>query len=103
MIFPPKPLGFVKQGLAELGQELSYVYDDLMFPEHTAYLIQFGKENYELNIYFNRDCPADEAESLKNELTGVLAGSVGFSLNFKGRFSLTPRENSEEMEISFLH
>ena len=101
MIFPPKPLGFVKQGLAEMGQEMSYVYDDLIFPEHTAYIIQFGKENYELNIYFNTECPEKESAVLKEELTYTFAGSIGFSLNFPGRFTLTPNEESEEMEIAF--
>jgi len=101
MNFPPKPLGFVKQGLAEMGHELSYVYDDLMFPEHTAYLIQFGKENYELNIYFNTECPDDQRSELKEELTAAMAGSVGFSLSFPGRFTLTQKEGSEEMEIRF--
>ncbi|MDC7220268.1 MAG: hypothetical protein PQJ59_10025 [Spirochaetales bacterium] len=101
MQFNPRPLGYVKQGLAELGQEVSYTYDDLVFPEHTAYIIQFGKENYELNIFFNTECPEDEVKSLTEELTNVMAGSIGFSLSFPGKFTLTPKEETEEMELVF--
>ncbi|MDC7224739.1 MAG: hypothetical protein PQJ60_13420 [Spirochaetales bacterium] len=101
MEFSPKPLGHVKQGLAELGQDVSYVYDDLIFPENTAYLIQFGKENYELNIYLNKECSEETAQSLTEDLTRVFAGSIGFSLNYPGRFTLNEKEGSEEMEIVF--
>lgn len=101
MVFPKHPLGFVKQGLAEIGHELSYVYEDLVFPDHTAYLIQFGKENYELNIYLNGECNGEEEAALTEELTTVMAGSIGFSLNFAGHFSLESDEASEEMNISF--
>jgi hypothetical protein len=102
MEFSPKPLGYVKQGLAEMGHELSYAYDDLIFPDNTAYLIQFGEANYELNIYINKDCPEDDRGILTKELTNVFAGSVGFSLNFPGKFILTPKEESEEMELAFV-
>ena len=101
MNFPPKPLGYVKQGLAELGQEMSYVFEDLIFPEHTAYILQFGKENYELNIYFNTECSDEDAAALSVELTRTFAGSIGFSLSFAGKFTLTPREETEEMDIVF--
>ena len=100
MQFPPKPLGYVKQGLAELGHEISYVYEDLIFPDHTAYLIQFGEVGNELLIYTNIECSEDDAESIKNELTGVLAGRIGFSLIYKGRFNME-QVPGEELKISF--
>ena len=99
-VFPPKPLGFIKEGLERMGQDVSYVYDDLVFPAHTAFLLQFGQENYELNIYFNKETDTEELDSLQEMLKDTLAGEIGFSLQFKGTFSLESAEN-EELKIQF--
>ncbi len=99
-VFPPKPLGFIKEGLEKMGQDVSYVYEDLVFPTHTAFLIQFGKENYELNIYFNEETDPDEIASLKEFLKDILAADIGFSLAFMGTFLLEEAEN-EELKIHF--
>ncbi|MDC7239319.1 MAG: hypothetical protein PQJ50_03060 [Spirochaetales bacterium] len=100
MVFPPKPLGFVKEGLNRMGLEISHVYEDLIFPDHSAYLIQFGIENHELNIYFNGDCPDDERIKLKDELISEMAGNIGFSLNFTGSFVMEQDED-EEIKLTF--
>jgi len=100
MQFPPKPLGYVKQGLAEIGHEISYVYDDLIFPDHTAYLIQFGEVSNELIIYTNTECSEDDSRSIRDELTAVFAGKIGFSLLYKGRFKME-QAPGEELKISF--
>jgi len=100
MQFPPKPLGYVKQGLHELGHEISYVYDDLIFPDHTAYLIQFGEESHELIVYTNSECSTEDTSSIRDELTSVLAGSIGFSLHFKGSFHME-QIPGEELQIRF--
>ncbi len=99
-VFPPKPLGFVKEGLEKLGHDVSYVYDDLIFPSHTAYLLQFGKENYELTVYMNRDCDTKESDDLKEQLKNVLSGDMGFSLFFNGAFTLEQAED-EELKLRF--
>ena len=99
-VFPLKPLGFIKEGLEKIGQDVSYVYDDLVFPTHTAFLIQFGKENNELNIYFNKETDPDEIASLKEMVKDTLAADVGFLLEFKGTFQLEQMEN-EELNIRF--
>ena len=99
-VFPEKPLGLVKEGLEKMGLDISYAYDDLIFPSHTAYLIQFGKENYELNIFLNKYRELENTELLKEALMNVLAGDIGFSLNFSGEFSLVEGEE-DELKIQF--
>jgi len=100
MQFPLKPLGFVKQGLQEIGHEISYVYDDLIFPDHTAYLIQFGKVSNELVIYMNQDCREEDSKSIKEELSSVLVGKIGFSLIYKGHFNIE-QAPGDELKINF--
>ncbi|MDC7233045.1 MAG: hypothetical protein PQJ58_07420 [Spirochaetales bacterium] len=99
--FPEKPLGYVKEGLSRMGQEVSHVYSDLVFPDHSAYLIQFGSESHELNLYFNEECPGSERSRLKNQLIEQLAGGIGFSLNFAGDFSMV-QEADEQIRLNFL-
>ncbi len=44
------------------GLEVSYAYDDLVFPDHTAFIIQFDdtKASHFFG-YFHKDCnPADQ-------------------------------------------
>ncbi|WP_297091631.1 hypothetical protein [uncultured Draconibacterium sp.] len=54
------------------GLDISYAYEDLVFPEHGAFIIQFNDENnYELNCFFHEDCIEKDAQNLfanlKNE------------------------------------
>ncbi|MBC8318154.1 MAG: hypothetical protein H8E41_09625 [Desulfobulbaceae bacterium] len=60
-----KPLGIVKEIVESIGMEISYAYDDLVFMEHNAFLLQFTEKENELLIHMNRD--ADETE-LKNDI-----------------------------------
>ena len=43
MTLPYRPLGVVKQLLEEIGMEITYAYDDLIFIQHNPVLLQFGK------------------------------------------------------------
>ena len=54
------------------GLDISYAYEDLVFPEHGAFIIQFDEKSNEiLHCYFHEDCNADDANNifanLKNE------------------------------------
>lgn len=54
------------------GLEISYAYEDLVFPEHGAFIIQFDEEsNDKLHCHFHEDCTPKDAKNiyanLKNE------------------------------------
>ena len=98
--FPEKPLGYIKEGLEELGHGLSYVYEDLVFPDHTAYLIQFGEENHEILLYMNNEGEVDNRKLLYEEFSDVFAGKIGFSVQLAGTFSLS-QGDEENLQIAF--
>jgi hypothetical protein len=80
--------------------DIVYAYDDLVFPEHAAFLIQFD-DNTPNNYfcYFHEDCLPDSA----SEILANLAQSFKKhhdSLVSKGSFTLKPK--GEEIEIKFL-
>ncbi len=80
--------------------DIAYAYDDLVFPEHAAFLIQFDAESdTRFNCFFHQDCFPDAAADIlenlklsfkKQECTLVSKGS--FTLNQKG----------QEIEIKFI-
>ncbi|WP_372653165.1 hypothetical protein [Draconibacterium sp.] len=54
------------------GLDISYAYEDLVFPEHGAFIIQFNEKSTDkLHCYFHEDCIAKDAATifanLKNE------------------------------------
>lgn len=96
-----RPLGITKDILGSIGFEVSYAYDDLVFVENTAFLIQFDDVNPEnLKLYFNVDCEAETAQTLEARLTDA-AKAQNFTVQNSGKFELKQKEGVEEFEIKF--
>jgi len=55
-----KPLGKLKELVESVDMEISYAYDDLVFLDHNAFLLQFGDHDRTVFIHTNRDADADE-------------------------------------------
>lgn len=94
-----KPLGTVMQLLEELGHEVTYAYEDLVFVNHNDFLLQFENTGSTLNLFFNRSCPGDEAEKIEQII--IPAGDrKGLSITIKGRYHITGEED-EKLRIEF--
>ncbi|MFV0377457.1 MAG: hypothetical protein ACK5JD_09165 [Mangrovibacterium sp.] len=99
MTIPFRPLSDVKMILEKAGTDITYAYDDLIFVEHTAYLLQFDDEKpSNLKIYFNTDIEKNEAEQTVAKLMPLLAKRK-MKLVRAGRFQLKQKEESEEIDI----
>ena len=93
-------LGRVKQIVEEAtGLDISHVYDDIVFIEHSAFLIVFDHENLErFKCYFSADCPPDERERIFSLINAVSPRNKMTALR-AGTFSM---EQLEGEEIRFL-
>jgi len=101
MTIPFRPFSEVKMILEEAGTDVSYAYDDLIFAEHLAYLIQFDDITANnLKIYFNTDLQDRDAEEEEKKLRHLVE-KRRMTLTPSGRFAVRQKENSEEIEISF--
>lgn len=81
------------------GLDLTYAYDDLAFPEHMAFLIQFNDtDEKSLFCYFHNDCNPEDQKQLFEALTKV-ASKEKITLENRGSFVL--EQKGEEVEISF--
>lgn len=42
MPLPYRPLGYIREVVNQLGLEVTYIYEDLVYIEHNAFLLQMG-------------------------------------------------------------
>ncbi len=97
-----RPLAEVKMMLEETGNDVSYAYDDLVFVEHTAFLIQFDDTSPQnLKLFFNAEIDKIESVALENKLVSA-AKKRTFDLINSGYFKMEQKEDAEELELVFL-
>ena len=97
-----RPLGVTREILESIGMQISYAYDDLVFVDHTAFLIQFDDENPQnLKLYFNVECAIEAAKRLEAGLTDA-AMNKNFTVSNCGKFELKQKDGVEEFEIRFI-
>jgi hypothetical protein len=100
MTVPLKPLGIIKEMLDGIGLQITYAYDDLIFVEHTAFLLQMGESSKEVLLYFNTESANDK----RNEITTLLqecGRQYRFQVNRKGTYSLVQNEEQKELQLQF--
>ena len=93
----------IKELIEELGFTISYPYDDLLFVDSNAFLIQFDDTN--LNSFFLHfnDCLSQEVQTeLKDRITSS-STEKGLKINQKGQFQLKQKEGGDnEVELKFI-
>jgi len=96
-----RPLGIAKEIINTTGLDVTYAYDDLVFVEHSPFIIQFDDDNPQnLKLYFNIDCEADAAQRLETQLTAA-AEAKAFTIRNSGKFEMKQKEGVEEFEVRF--
>ena len=97
-----RPLGIAKEIIEETGLELTYNYDDLVFVQHNPFMIQFDDDNAKnLKLYFNIDCEEETAVKLEAQLKAS-ALQREFTITPSGKFEMTQKEGTEEIDIKFI-
>lgn len=98
---PYRPLGLIKELLENLGFSITHYYDDLIFTEHNAFLLQMEKKGKDITLVFNTDCKTDTRESITQALT-VAGLEVGLHLSPQGSYKLTSNPENDTIDIEFL-
>ncbi len=96
-----RPLGTVAQLLEELGHEISYAYDDLIFVNENDFLLQFSNTGHVLNLFFNKSCTKQSADHIEQSVIPA-ADKMGLSIVTKGLYSVTGDED-EQLRIEFFN
>jgi hypothetical protein len=95
-----RSLGKMTALLKNLDLEVTYAYDDLVFVQHSAFLLQFTDNPAQLKLFSNTDCDPKEAGAIISDVVGEFA-KAGVDVLPSGRFSLKPNDN-ETLDIEFL-
>lgn len=85
--------------LTATGLEISYAYDDLVFPENTIFIVQFDDNDVNhLFCHFQEDCEEQARLNIIAALEKECANR-GCSITYNGTFTLEMK--GENMDISF--
>lgn len=94
-----KPLGKITALLADCGLEVTYAYDDLVFVQHSAFLLQFTAAPKSLKMFINTECDPATAADVQKQMLEAHAQS-GFSLVPAGYFTIS-ENNNETIDLKF--
>ncbi len=96
----PKPLGKITAILADLGLEVTYAYDDLVFVQHSAFLLQFTDQPNVLKLFTNTDCDPKEANDVACNIVFAFHEG-GFIADPSGHYTLI-QNNDETLKLEFM-
>ncbi|NTV45884.1 MAG: hypothetical protein HGB11_05055 [Chlorobiales bacterium] len=99
MVIPIRPLGPVLELVQELGHDVTYAYEDLVFVNHNAFLFQLDDKGKVVSLFFNQECPEKEANKITESVVMTAAGR-GFNVVRKGNYALS-QKTDDNLEIQF--
>ena len=94
-----KPLGIVTEIVESAGMGISYAYEDLVFLEHNAFLLEFTANDKELLVHTNSEAEEGEIRDSIANLINV-AAAHGMTFSDGGWYTLTPADD-ENIRIEF--
>ena len=81
------------------GLDVSYAYDDLVFPDNTVFILQFDDSNAtNFFCHFKEECGLDDRKLIMDSLESI-SKKQDCSVIQKGSFRL--EQKGEEVEIYF--
>ena len=95
-----RPLGIVKTIVESAGMGISYAYDDLVFLDHNAFLLQFTDNDKEILIHANSEAEGREIRDSIARLKNVAAAHE-ITFTDGGLYTLTQADD-ENIRIEFL-
>lgn len=101
MSIPLRPFGIIKTLIDTIGLDISFAYDDLVFIEHNAFLLQMGeKSGADLGVWFNEDSTPTDRPGILSRLQ-TEGAKLSLDIYEKGTYSLNSLDGSEEMQLEF--
>ena len=95
-----KPLGVVREIVESAGMGISYAFEDLVFLEHNAFLLQFTADDKEIFVHTNGE--ADEME-IKEPIAKlkIIGLTHGLTFTVAGQYRLS-QVDDENIRIEFI-
>jgi hypothetical protein len=93
-------LGELANIVEQMGLDITYAWDDIVFIEHGVFLFQFTDEPTQVKIHFVEDCTEEEKDKIIEQIE-PLAKKEKMTVTYQGRFVLEQKEE-DEMQLKFL-
>ncbi|MBN2162607.1 MAG: hypothetical protein JXR25_10620 [Pontiellaceae bacterium] len=94
-----RELGKITAILADLGLEVTYAYDDLVFVQHSAFLLQFTEDPTVLKLFTNTECNPQEANSVASNVV-LEFDKGGFTADPSGHYTISQNDD-ETINLTF--
>jgi hypothetical protein len=98
MDIPYRPLGLLRELVETMGLRVTHVFEDLVFIEHNAFLLQMGEEGSDVRLWFN----CESLPAARSGITGSLSGAGadrGLRVDRRGTFRMTQQGKDEEFRL----
>ena len=100
MSVPHRPLGHIREVINAMGLEITHAFDDLVFIEHNAFLLQMEEIGENVSLYFN----TESDESARDEITEKLieAGNIQeLKISRQGTYSVIEGNSEDSFQLAF--
>lgn len=95
-----KQLGIVRNIVESVGMEIGHAYDDLIFLDHNAFLLQFTDEENRVIIHCNSEADKAATKDAVDILKGAaLANEMTF---VEGSDYLIAQVDDENLRVEFM-
>lgn len=100
MTIPTKPLGIIKDLVEGVGLDVTYAYEDLIFIEHNAFILQMEENPEDIGVWFNTQSTEEDRPKILSQLQGQ-GKNLKLNVLQKGTFSMNGDGESEAIQIVF--
>lgn len=101
MHIPYRPLGLLRELVEAMGLQITHVFDDLLFIEHNAFLLQMGEEGADVRLWFNSESLPAERPVIAATLSAA-GTECGLRIDRRGTFRLAQQEDAEQLRLELL-
>ena len=99
MTVPYKPLSRIQKTIESLGLSITYAYDDLVFTEHNAFVLQMGEKGEIVSLFLNNELDEQARPETIKKVTEAGAKQE-LLITHQGHYSLKDG-TGENIQINF--
>jgi len=97
-----RPLGVAREIIENIGLQISWAFDDMIFIEGNPFILRFNDENSSsLYIHFNIDCFAKDRLILESKLKQQ-AQKQKYAVQVSDNYRMSQKEGVDEIDIEFI-
>lgn len=94
------PMDLITDIIQQVGLDVAYEYDDLVFVSRNAFILKFTEKAHHIDLYFNEELKEQDAQALMAEISEA-GGAYGLQIFYKGAFCFSQEKAEETIRLEF--